>query len=298
VFPLRPNDKRPAFPDHDAEHRPGRRNDARCRNSHVGWEERATTDADRIRRAWGTGRPYGIGVACGPSGLVVVDLDTPKPDTGPPPADWALPGVNDGADVLAVLCEQAGQPLPVDTFTVTTGRGGKHLYYRHPDTGPSLRNTGGAAGGLGWLIDTRAHGGYVVAPPTTINRRPYTIAYDADPAPLPGWLADLLTPAPLPAQTPVTIDLPADRTGAYLRAAIDAELARITRSPAGGHNIALYRASVALGQLVAGGAVPESTVVDLLTQAAHAVGQGERETARTIASGLRAGASRPRTVAA
>ena len=65
VFPLVPGEKRPAVTD---------------------WETRATTEAHRIRRCWGTG-DYGIGIACGPSGLLVLDLDTAKPDTPPLPAD-------------------------------------------------------------------------------------------------------------------------------------------------------------------------------------------------------------------
>ncbi|WP_370027732.1 bifunctional DNA primase/polymerase [Planotetraspora sp. GP83] len=78
-------------------------------------------------------------------------------------------GVNDGADVLAVLCEQAGQPLPFDTFTVRTRRGGLHLYFTAPIGGPVLGNTQGSRGGLGWLIDTRAHGGYVVGPGSVVD---------------------------------------------------------------------------------------------------------------------------------
>jgi hypothetical protein len=293
VFPLRPGDKRPAFPDHPADRCD--RADPRCRDGHTGWEQRATTDPGRIRRAW-TNRPYGIGVACGPSGLLVLDLDVPKPDTVGTPVDWwTQPGVNDGADVFALLCERAGQPYPAETYTVRTGRGGTHLYYRRPATDPPLRNT---VGTLGWLIDTRAAGGYVVAPPTAVAGNGYRTVLDIEPAPLPGWLTDRLTPAPLPAQAPVTVDLPADRASAFLAAALDGEVARITASEPDKHNIAVYRASVALGQLVAGGALPEQAVVDTLTQAALSVGQSERETARTIASGLRAGANRPRTVAA
>ncbi|MDI1465047.1 DNA primase, partial [Catellatospora sp. KI3] len=56
--------------------------------------------------------------------------------------------------------------------------------------------------------------------------------------------------------------------------------------------------AVALGQLVAGGALREQDVEGLLTQAAFSIGLRPMETARTIASGLRAGARRPRTVAA
>ena len=43
VFPVRPEQKRPAFPDHTAAR--CTRRDPRCRSGHQGWEPRATTDA-------------------------------------------------------------------------------------------------------------------------------------------------------------------------------------------------------------------------------------------------------------
>ncbi|WOT34269.1 bifunctional DNA primase/polymerase [Streptomyces coeruleorubidus] len=62
VFPLIPGAKRPAIRD---------------------WETRATTDRERISRCW-THAAYNVGIATGPSGLIVVDLDTPKgPDDTP-----------------------------------------------------------------------------------------------------------------------------------------------------------------------------------------------------------------------
>src|SRR5438093_650742 len=81
-----PGDKRPAFPDHPADLCTA--TDPRCRTAgrHIGWEARATTDPDRIRKAW-TRAPYNVGIACGPSGLLVVDLDVPKPGQQPP-APW------------------------------------------------------------------------------------------------------------------------------------------------------------------------------------------------------------------
>ena len=227
----------------------------------------------------------------------MIDLDTPKPGQDIPPPEWRGHRVRTGADVLAVLCERAGQPYPSDTYTVTTGRGGTHLYFTAPP-GTELRNTQGADGGLGWLIDTRAHGGLVVAAGSTVNGRPYTVARDVLPAPLPGWLAGRLRPAPLPPQKPVEVPLLAGQGGSYLRAAITAELERVTSSPAHGHNIALYRAAVALGQLVAGGALSADDVTAWLAAAAQSVGQPPGEARRTVASGLRAGARRPRSVAA
>jgi hypothetical protein len=290
VFPLRPGSKRPAFPDHDERH--CNRLDPRCRNGHTGWEARATLDERRITRAW-TVTPYNVGIACGPARLVVVDLDTPKPsDT--PPAEWDRAGIRTGADVLAALAAEAGQPYPGDTYTVSTPSGGTHLYFTAP-AGAGFRNT---AGSLGWLVDTRAEGGYVVAAGSEVDGRAYVVEVDGPAVELPAWLVDRLRPGELPPQRPVQVTLPSGRAGAYLRAAIEAELARVTGSPARGHNTALYRAAVALGQLVAGGDLDERDVTAWLTDAAGQVGQKPGEVARTIASGMRAGANRPRSVAA
>jgi hypothetical protein len=254
VFPLRPGDKRPAITD---------------------WETRATTDRERITRCWAHA-PYNIGLATGPSRLVVIDLDLPKSPDDVPPADWALPGMTSGADVLAVLCERHNQPYPGDTYTVRTWSGGTHLYFTAPEDEP-LRNTSGDKGNrLGWKIDTRAHGGYVVAPGSTIADHRYETVHNAPISPLPGWLAELLGPAPLPPQTPITVALATDRRGKWLRAAVNGELERVSRAVEGERNKTLYIASVALGQLVAGGELGEAEVTDWLCAAALSIGQGER----------------------
>ncbi|MEU2873507.1 bifunctional DNA primase/polymerase [Streptomyces olivoreticuli] len=272
VFPVRPGDKRPAITE---------------------WESRATTDRARITRCW-THAPYNVGIATGPSRLVVVDLDTPKHEDETPPAEWAQPGITDGADILAALCEQHGERYPCETYSVRTWSGGTHLYFAAPD-GAELHNTRGK---LGWKIDTRAVGGLVVGAGSIVNGDPYTVMHEAAPETLPLWLTELLRPAPLPPQKPVTVALAADRRGSYLQAAVNGELERVTSSPSDGHNNALYLASVALGQLIAGGELNAVDVTDWLTAAALQVGQSDGEARRTIASGLKAGAQRPRTVAA
>ncbi|MQA06644.1 MAG: DNA primase [Streptosporangiales bacterium] len=270
VFPLRTGDKRPAVDR---------------------WETRATTDLNRIRVCWTAGR-YGVGIACGPSGLLVIDLDVPKPDQ-PPPSDYG-PGITCGQDVLATICEEAGQPHPPATYTVRTGQGGLHLYYRGPSR-LELRNTHSS---LGPLIDTRGHGGYVVAAGTSVNGQRYELLDDAPIADLPDWLADRLTPAQLPAQEPIPVRVDTGRLSIYLAAAVRAELDHVHRAPPGTRNRALYGAAVALGQLVAGGALDEHQAAGWLLAAGIAVGQSEREATRTIASGFKAGARRPRQVAA
>jgi hypothetical protein len=77
VIPLLPGTKRPACPGHPAAKCD--RSDPWCRHGHTGWEQRATTSDPRIIRAWSS--PSRIGIACGPSGLLVVDTDQSKPDT-------------------------------------------------------------------------------------------------------------------------------------------------------------------------------------------------------------------------
>ncbi|MFJ7046912.1 bifunctional DNA primase/polymerase [Streptomyces sp. NPDC101112] len=277
VFPLTPGDKRPAVSN---------------------WETRATTDENRITRAWSVSA-FNVGIATGPSGLVVIDLDKPKHPDDTPPAAWAEQGVTDGADALAVLCERHDQPFPADTYTVRTWSGGTHLYFAAPE-GEPLRNTAGdSARGLGWKVDTRAWGGLVVGAGSTFAGRPYEVTRNAPVAPLPGWLAELLRPAPLPPQAPITVALTGHgRRTAFLRSAVNGEVRRVTGSGPHEHNNSLYIAAVALGQLVAGGELNEADVTGWLLTAALQVGQGEREAQRTIASGLRAGARRPRTVAA
>ncbi len=295
VFPLRPDNrphdpdraKRPAFPDHAEDDCPGR--DPRCRDGHSGWESRATTDPGRIGRAW-QHVAYNVAIACGPSCLVVIDLDRRKPASTPPAG---RDGYRHGAEVFADLCREHGQPVPADTYTVATGSGGRHLYFEHPP-GAQLRNTAGA---LGWLIDTRAHGGYVVAAGSTAGRRPYTVLQDGPPAPLPGWIAALLRPAELPVPRRVVGDFSAFRRGAYVRGAVTRTLDRLALAPSQGRNNALYVAAVSLGQLAAGGALSGAEVAEALTPTALAIGLSERETSRTIRSGLLAGARNPRQVA-
>jgi Bifunctional DNA primase/polymerase, N-terminal len=270
VFPLRPGDKRPAI---------------------ARWEQRATTDPQRIERCWGDGVAYNVGVATGPSGLVVVDLDQPKPDA-PAPDEWSLPGVNWGLDVLAVLAERHGEELPVCTHRVLTCSGGEHLYFAAPP-GFELRNS---ARKLGHLIDTRARGGYIVAARSVIDGRRYEAADTAELAVLPAWLTALLTHTGRsdPARWEQALDAVARRSR-YAAAALRGELDRVLDAPVGQRNHTLNTASFALGQLVATGLIPDTLATDALTHAARAAGLGEHETAATILSGITAGARHPRS---
>ncbi|MFI8079845.1 bifunctional DNA primase/polymerase [Kitasatospora sp. NPDC086009] len=285
VFPLAPDAKYPAL--HSEERCP---RTGPCATGHHGWEQRATTDPEVIRRAWEHGS-YGIGLACGPSGLVVVDLDTPKHPGDLPPARWAGPGITDGLDVFAALCERHGHPGEYETFTVRTGRGGRHLYFA-ASAGTTLRNTTGDKGsGLGWKVDTRAHGGYVVAAGSTVAGRPYTVVRDAPALPLPAWLAALLTPKAPPVAKLDTAAVRAriGRLAAYTQAAVRGEAEKVESAGEGVRNHTLFASAAALGRLVAAGTLPEQDATDALLGAGQKAGLGEAECRRTIAKGLARG---------
>jgi hypothetical protein len=197
-----------------------------------------------------------------------------------------------GEDVLAILAEEAGQPLPGDTLTVRTPTGGLHLYYAVP-AGVVLRSTAGERGnGLGWKIDTRAWGGYVVAPGSTTPDGRYEYLYDGPAATLPGWLVERLTPAPPPAAPVLPIRPARGRRSRYLDVAIRAEAGKVADAT-DNRNATLFAAALALGQLVAGGAVSEQEIrAALMTAAWRHIGTrqfSEREAHTTISSGLKAG---------
>jgi hypothetical protein len=251
-----------------------------------------------VEAHWSAHPDHGVGIATGPSGLVVVDLDVPKPGDPPPAGPWAEAGVRNGRDVLRVLAERAGAEV-APTYLVQTGRGGWHLYYAAP-RGVRLGNTTRAAGP--W-VDTRGWGGQVVAAGTAVAGRPYTLVRDLPVAPLPSWLTPLFKPIdpardiPQPARP---IRVRADRRAAYLDAAIAKTIAHLTAATEGSRNAALYGAAVSLGQLAAGSTLSLERVTEELKQGCVAhVAAGAftwADADRTIASGLRAGANRPRQV--
>ncbi|WP_406387040.1 bifunctional DNA primase/polymerase [Streptomyces sp. NBC_00211] len=257
VFPLRPGDKRPAG--HPERNCP---RTGRCTDGHRTPEQRATLATEHITTAWQSAL-YNVGIATGPAGLLVVDLDIPKEGEGAPPSEWA--GATDGLDVFAMLCERAGERLPTETFTVRTRRGGQHLYF----TAPAEKQLRGSAGRLGWKVDTRAWGGYVVAAGSTVGRGSYEIIHDAPPAPLPTWLGDLLTPPPTPAPVPVAVlRARIGKADRYATAALNGEVAKVAAAATGAQNTTLYNAAYALGRLIAAGALTETEVTDALTAAA------------------------------
>ncbi|GAA4890913.1 bifunctional DNA primase/polymerase [Saccharopolyspora cebuensis] len=295
VFPLRPGTKRGQV----LHGRQSCSGTGVCARGHQGWEQRATRDLGRIARCWEQA-PFNIGIATGPSGLLLVDCDQPKPGYRWPPG-WNSRGVSCGEDVFGVLAEQAGAAVP-DTYTVATPSGGKHFYFRDPQR--RFRNTWGERGGLGPLIDTRAGGGYVVGPGSVTPDGAYELLDDTEPADLPGWLVRALAPKPSPALS-APHEIAPTRVSRYVSAAIRSECDRLAATGSGPQNEALFTAALALGRLVAGGAVDDATVRTALHQAMARLPLTRpndpwtpTQIDATVNSGFRLAAQRPRTLRA
>lgn len=265
VFPLFPDTKRPALHGEASCSRTGT-----CAAGHVKWEQRATTDPDRIHAAW-THAPFNIGIATGPSGLVVVDLDLPKHNCST--------DTPSGVTTFEALCERAGQAVPT-TYRTRTASGGQHLYF----TAPAGIRLGNTAGTLAPLIDTRAWGGYVVAPGSTTPSGTYEVTDPTPPVPLPEWLADALTPAPLPAQ-PVQIRVP--RCGTRVaEVALQRETAAVAAATEGGRNSQLLRSARAVGRFVAWGDIPRHVAEEAFQGAGESAGLPATECRTTVRSAL------------
>lgn len=105
--------------------------------------EDATKDSVVVADYWARWPDANIGIATGPSDLVVIDID-PK---------------NGGDESFAILRGELGSAA-FETVTALTGGGGEHYYFRVGEK--RFRNSAGKV--LGDGIDVRADGGYVVAP--------------------------------------------------------------------------------------------------------------------------------------
>ncbi|MEU2317605.1 MULTISPECIES: bifunctional DNA primase/polymerase [Streptomyces] len=265
VFPLRPGTKRPALHGEAACPRTGP-----CAGGHRKWEQRATTDPDRIRVAWSRA-PFNVGIATGPSGLVVVDLDTPE-HKGSSDAPC-------GAATFAALCERAGHAVPT-TYRVRTASGGTHLYFTTPD-GVQLPNT---AGTVAESVDTRAAGGYVVAAGSIVPAGRYEALNAAVAALLPGWLLGILRPAPARLAGPLR--LPAVDGSRAAVAALEAECATVAAAPEGLRNTTLNRSAFKVGRFVAWGDLPRHMVEEAFQAAGEAAGLTAAECRTTIRSAL------------
>ncbi|MET9815225.1 bifunctional DNA primase/polymerase [Streptomyces sp. NPDC006355] len=267
VIPLHPGTKRPAG--HPERSCPGT---GRCEGGHRTPEQRATTEPELIQAAWAR-TPYNVGIATGPAGLLVVDLDVCKPGEEE--------GAPDGAASLQALCERAGEELP-RTYQVRTPSGGRHLYFTAPPGGslPSSVHR------LGPHIDTRAWGGYVVAPGSTTPDGVYEVLDDAPVATLPHWLTALLIEPSRPAPEAPAPLLIRESVTRRARAALEREVAAVAATVEGGRNNRLLAGARALGRFVAWGEIPRDVVEEAFQAGGETAGLSASECRATIRSAL------------
>ncbi|MFD1277584.1 bifunctional DNA primase/polymerase [Streptomyces kaempferi] len=239
----------------------------------------ATTDPDRVE-AWWSGNPhFGVGVACAPAGLVVLDVDA---HTSPLPGrESLLPGIEihdrvdlngleHGLHTLALLAALRGKADPADdehTLMVRTPSGGLHIWYRADDRRQFRSSTGsGATRVLAWHVAVRADEGYVVAPGTTTSSGTYMpIGSVRVPRRLPEWLAVELTRTG-------HLDLPQQRSGPRLRV-LPQRARQAVIAAGGGRGRAAQILESALREVIACAAVPEGMgFTDRLSRAAYTAG--------------------------
>jgi hypothetical protein len=242
----------------------------------------ATLNPETIRRHWR-----------------VPDRNVASP-TGPVSGFWVLD--IDGAEGeanLARLEAEHGRLPP--TRTALTGGGGRHFLFRY--TGPIQSSVGRIA----TAVDVRCDLAYVVlAPSMHPSGRTYAWAdgegssYEI--ATAPDWIvrAARKRPTTISERAAVTVAPRApDRTGAYGRAALAAEIVRLRDAGAGCRNVMLNRVAFRLHQLVAGNELDGQHVVERLVDACHTNGlvadDGLASVVRTINSAANAGLRFPRS---
>ncbi len=212
----------------------------------------ATTDADRIRSWWRRQPAANLAIATGRPGPDVLDVDE-HGDAG------------NGFPALRQLKSKG--LLDTVSAVIATPSGGLHAYFTGSDQ---------ASGRLPRQhLDFRARGGYVLAPPSQIDGRPYRlIGRRAQPGGL-DWAAvtSLLNPEqarPIRARAAAPSDL------SHLAGWVE-------HLQEGNRNAGLYWAACRAAE------AGQPAVLDDLARAAAAIGLTDREIARTISSAKRGG---------
>ena len=286
----------------------------------------AITDPSTIT-AWWCREPRAVpGVAAGPSGLVLVDIDAHGDPPPPNLATGLLPGIDlaaeplpaeawedparlrDGRDSLALLARLRGGPRPWPTgaeyqpVTVATPSGGAHLWYRAPAERlrQALADPQGRYG-LAWQVDLKAGWSYGVAPGAVTTAGPYQMrgGQPARPGRMPAWLArEVIRASTATPQRPATPSLLSQPDGpgpaAYLVTVIGrgtAQLAAMTD----GRKRALSALAYHAGGLLHWSGLSREDVVSQLITAGTASGLEPGTTARIVNRAITNGIERPVT---
>ena len=150
-----------------------------------GWQEQATRNTDQITK-WFEQKNHNIGIYTGKFGdgstsLVVLDID--------------MKNGKNGEASLKSLCENRSLPETMQSRTPSDGR---HIIFT---TETPFRSS---VDKLGQGIDIRSAGGYIVAPGSTIDGKPYRAINGLPPAPVPSRLMEKLATKRAKSKTELT----------------------------------------------------------------------------------------------
>jgi Bifunctional DNA primase/polymerase, N-terminal len=228
----------------------------------------ASCDASQIRLWWERWPRANIGIAV-PKGMVVVDVD---------PRDG-------GNETLAELERRHGHLPP--TLEVSTGSGGRHLWFKHPTDRLLQRD-------LGAGVQTRVGGkGYVVAPPSVHPEtgRPYQWVQPAAPvAWLPSWVVAKLHP-PKPAEPGQRPKLTVLEGGA--KGWLDRAHESVRTAPQGQGHVTLRSWARAAGGYIAAGQLDENMARRVLVDAAASWENKHKTAASTVDTAIEHGKKNP-----
>lgn len=162
------------------------------------WNAAATTDPATLKKWFYTPNPPNIAIAAKKSGLLIADLDMKR---------------GDGIAAFRAIVGDDG----MKTLTSETPSGGQHKIYKMP-AGMDIANSVGKIDGS---IDIRSNrgtnGGYIVAPGSVVDGKPYRFLADVPIADAPQSLIDAIVavsaraerraaPAGIEVDTPAAID--------------------------------------------------------------------------------------------
>jgi hypothetical protein len=257
-------------------------------NGHpMAWSRWATVDMASVIKFWQSWPDANVGLACKPSHLIVLDIDTHDADGY---ASFDLLKTRFGCDAMDTR----------DCPAQLTPSGGMHILFSAADCPDIGNSTSRLAPGLDIRGGGDGCGGYIVLAPSRTANGVYRWVETNSPfdshvklAPFPQVLFELLRQ---PKQKPSSWRdglqnvKPRGRGNgsSYAGAALAGESARVMRSTNGTRNHSLSRAAYALGRLVADGRLDASTVEETLLPAGMATGLTESECRATISSGLKA----------
>jgi hypothetical protein len=228
----------------------------------IQWREGSSSEAcDIDSMPWE--QATGIGVDCGRSGLVVIDIDR--------------------LEAIPVLADALGwDPMTDDTAIAKTGRGGYHIYYQAGER--EVRNS---ASKVVPGIDVRGDGGYVVLPPSSHesgNRYEWTTSTSSI-RPIPEKMVELFNYREEKPPAPAVPSVSHEKWGL---AALAAEAHEVEASQPGQRNHQLNTSAFRIFGIVKGGHLDEGMARLRLERAGLHVGLSADEIRSTLDSAWKA----------